>query len=552
MKSMDSIGKLFTLDFNPSGPGADVGATSTPRINTYGSAFTAPSVNEDYTLAAVERKPMDVAGPAGASAYSPRPTTNPFVLNLDSPAADQRVEALRQIWLQVQDQGAMVFVDDADVLVEKVSMQISPPYQMRLCKYALNTLMEFWQNVEFASIIKFSTLKRLTRSLLTTLLDQSLRAIESGDKVIKALNVLALKVLENAKRTHAFGTLFELLSESITEDSEQLGDLIVKCLLKLTKVLWQTIQDIELDGLLQKMHAFFRAHPARSFRDGNDMRLRTVKKILGEVARLKGKEVRQIALNVSGDAGSEIVRLCNQFLGIEGSSGGLAAGASASPKRSLPASPSRPVRSVVPEGAGDDPRADQVARLFQKLHQAENAKAALEELYEFREANGDYDLSPHMDLVSRPFQAWIQRGFKRIQNRREAGAARKPTADYYKERLRAIRARAAQVKESSFGNLSYGGPSPTKPARPTQFTAPAATPGAAGGADRSISDLRSRLNGVRKSAGLYRAPEAKENMDANQVAQPAEQAAESTTGPSKATGGLASIRARLAAVRSQP
>lgn len=475
------------------------------------------------------------------------PTTNPYVLALDTASVEQRTEAVRQIWLQVQEKGAMVFIQDADALVKKVADQITSPFHMRLCKYALNTLMEFWQNIDFAGKISFPTLKSLTKSLLETLLDQSLHDVANGDKVMKAINVLTLKVLENAKRTHSFGALLDLLSDAGNQGTRQFTDLIVKCLRKLTKVLGQTVEEIDLDNVLSKINSFFVKHPAHTFQSQDDIRFRTVRRLLVELVNIKGEYVRSRSMLVTGDASSTIVRYCDQLLGrqpaaerpnrsLPGSKQQLP---SSLPKRStisseVKKSPKRNISAVIPTGVEDDGRTQKVAMIFKSLHQTDTAKQALEQLYNFKAANPSYDLTPHLEMVSKAFQAWIQRGFKRIEDRKSGTAPSTGSAAHFQERLRALRARAAQIKGSSYGSLSYGQPSPPRPVQGVSMPDNQRID--------SLDELRNRFNGIR--GGIKSVEEAKENQNSSNAIASSDPATDTRK------AGIDSIRARLASMRA--
>jgi len=416
------------------------------------------------TYSSPARQPIHSQNGYGA-AESPAQTGNKpphkDVIALEKKGVEERVEALRQIWLKVQEEGAMIYANDADVLVERVAAQIAPPYQMRLCKYALNTLMEFWQNLDFAAIVSYETLRSMTRTFLLTLLDQNLRDTESGDKVMKALNVLTLKVLENAQRTDAFGCLLDLLSESVkSKETGQFPDLVVKCILKLTKVLPQTIGDINLRALVESIHGFLSENPPTySFPDPSDNRLRTVRRLIEEITNLRGREMQNLAVSVSGSPSAPIVRYVEEVFGITGAPGSPPGGSEINRQHyydSYDNYPSRPVGAILPTEVSSDPRSTQVAMMYKRLHMTDQAKQALEELYEFTKTNKDYDITPHMNMVSRPFQSWIQRGFKRIEERKNRPQNTESSASHFQERLRSLRARAAQIRGGSFGALSYG------------------------------------------------------------------------------------------------
>ena len=87
-------------------------------------------------------------------------------------------------------------------------------------------------------------LRKLMEELLQRLADDNLASMDQGQSVVRALNVLMLKVLENVDANNAFTVLLLLLRDSSTLMVEMPADtvrpkfteLIMKCLWKLAKV----------------------------------------------------------------------------------------------------------------------------------------------------------------------------------------------------------------------------------------------------------------------------------------------------------------------------
>ena len=136
----------------------------------------------------------------------------------------------------------------------------------------------FWQTFQIkrlAHAVKEGTLDNLITELLLWLLDERVPLMDDGSQLLKALNVLMLKILvckyfffmlsfarhlcflqwfcfhqqDNAERTSSFVVLINLLrpldpsrwpsptpTESLAVKNQKFSDLVVKCLIKLTKV----------------------------------------------------------------------------------------------------------------------------------------------------------------------------------------------------------------------------------------------------------------------------------------------------------------------------
>ncbi|CAK9177882.1 unnamed protein product [Ilex paraguariensis] len=103
--------------------------------------------------------------------------------------------------------------------------------------------------------------------------------MDDGSQLRQALNVLMLKILDNAKRTLSF---------------VKFSDFDVKCLIKLTKVLQSTIYEVDLDRILQSIHLYLQELGMEEIRrraGDDDKPLRRVKTVLHELVTLRGTAI---------------------------------------------------------------------------------------------------------------------------------------------------------------------------------------------------------------------------------------------------------------------
>ncbi|GJV67843.1 reverse transcriptase domain-containing protein [Tanacetum coccineum] len=68
------------------------------------------------------------------------------------------------------------------------------------CEYVLDTLMQVFEDKWFAHAVKERTLDNLITEILIWLLDERVPRMHDGSQLLKVLNVLMLKILDNAKR----------------------------------------------------------------------------------------------------------------------------------------------------------------------------------------------------------------------------------------------------------------------------------------------------------------------------------------------------------------
>ncbi|URD81256.1 CLASP N terminal [Musa troglodytarum] len=165
-----------------------------------------------------------------------------------------------------------------------------------------------FQLKKLAHAVKEKTLDNLITELLLWLLDERVPLMDDGSQLLKALNVLMLKILDNAERTSSFVVLINLLkpldssrwpspvsSEALITRNQKFSDLVVKCLIKLTKVLQSTIYEVDLDRVLQSIHVYLQELGMEEIRrraGADDKPLRMVKTVLHELVKLRGTAIK--------------------------------------------------------------------------------------------------------------------------------------------------------------------------------------------------------------------------------------------------------------------
>eukprot|EP00899_Mesostigma_viride_P007986 jgi/Mesvir1/17189/Mv07609-RA.2 len=417
---------------------------------------------------------------------------------------------------------------DADRLVGMLAAKVpvtfaSAAVSARACKYVLNTLMQLFQLRVMATAVPEGTLRTLVSELLLRLLDEDVLKVEDGQQLVRALNVLMLKILENAVRTSSFCVLLSLFRPydpaagpsplpSMSQEAARglpgakFLDLIVKCLIKLTKALAQTIHDIDVDKLLLAIHAYLSALGVEEIRRravADDKPLRMVKTVLHELTKLKGGAIKSHLSLIPTDTEPPPIILAYIDLNLQNLS--QAAGGAAPPTASssvpnvplaTPAVMANGARvgtpsplgqssraagvdltpaptSATPSGVAASPMADlksELAAVFKKIGDKATTAAGLEELYRFTKVHPEIDISPHLSKTSEAFRLYIQRGLAKVEaelRQREAtGAASAAagvapgtvsTAASYKERLRMLES-SAPLAGGSGGAAAQGAP----------------------------------------------------------------------------------------------
>lgn len=171
----------------------------------------------------------------------------------------------------------------------------------RQLKYMLNTLMLILGKKSHSKTLSLVTLKKLLQALLLPMLEDVLSQKEEGKQLLKVFNVAVLKALDNCERTHAFVSLLQLMRELIPplaagvdlkQPYPKMAELVLKCLLKLVKVLTSSVADVSLEAVLRELHLFFTAHPPLSWRRRTDeLPLEAARTLLDRFVKSRGFDV---------------------------------------------------------------------------------------------------------------------------------------------------------------------------------------------------------------------------------------------------------------------
>ena len=100
----------------------------------------------------------------------------------------------------------------------------------------------------------------LAEQLLTRLLIENLDKVgenKEGELILKNLNSSMLRLLENCNHTYIFCVLFNLLRKyKDFNKMPKLPGLIIKCLLKLSKILEKLIDKLNIEKILIAIHEY--------------------------------------------------------------------------------------------------------------------------------------------------------------------------------------------------------------------------------------------------------------------------------------------------------
>ena len=137
----------------------------------------------------------------------------------------------------------------------------------------------------------------LVEQLLTRLLIENLDKIgenKEGELILKNLNSSMLRMLENCQHTHIFCTLFGLLKKYKDDRSmPKLPGLIIKCLLKLSKIMERIIEKLDVERFLISVHEYLAVVDHTSKSQNDELGIRICKTLINEVVKLRTEKVQE-------------------------------------------------------------------------------------------------------------------------------------------------------------------------------------------------------------------------------------------------------------------
>jgi hypothetical protein len=517
--------------------GAPFGLTAVPAHLLGSSGKIAPS------------SPASAPNAASILSRSPARMLQAWLQDINSADAVKSVEGMKDLHhLLKDDNEAIVYFSHADAIAtclsEKYQTVLSArPFtadSSRLVKYALNTLHAMVHRRQFTRVMSQPTLKAMMRGLLEKLQDESITTLPDSSGINKMLNMMMLKVLDSTDRTTGFVLLLELLREAVTPltatpvggkiPASRLGELIMKCLLKMNKV---ALSEVNVAAVLREFHNFFVAHPAASWKNREDEQyFPSIKSILQRFVHHVGFDVYKHLYLIPSwmstnpplilqyirfmlvqekdrtTSSSDIQRLCADALGGNPADGSLVDPDQLPPIQARP--PPLKIRATglpapqfhLPKPANPQQIKEAVSILFRKILQPETSRQGLLDLYYLQRDHGqDVDLESALVLCSQPFSDLVRHTLSHfhdidIESSSEVRDPNSPSIevaaviDGYQDRLRSVQHRfglpsriGSSPSVSSFtsaptpafgANLSYGSsyvPTPSYHVGPTSVVA---------------------------------------------------------------------------------
>merc|ERR1719507_369479 len=294
-----------------------------------------------------------------------------------------------------------------------------PGEVMRVFQYLTMVLMSMYHNGDIPKTASPAAIHDLVHAIISVLLEPEVAGFPQGAQLIRALNVLTVKIVDRSDHTNITSAFLRLLRESVGNPTlaPKYVELVMKCLWKVIRSLpngW--MEDLNVDLVLSDLHDFLRANPTSYWKtQESDTPVRTVKTVVHTLTKLMGDAVLDPLGLIKKPENSELVpylrKLLSNGIGKENTeNNGQQADSNnmqASNKTTFA------VKKAIPRFSKSDH--ETLAEIFKKIGHKEQTQQGLQELYNFKKQNPDANLAPFLDKSSQYFRDYIEKGLKKIE-----------------------------------------------------------------------------------------------------------------------------------------
>lgn len=167
-----------------------------------------------------------------------------------------------------------------------------------LLKYLLTAFFKLSLIKEVLENCNYETVFNAYCSILKSILFENLENIGSqdeGKKIIKSLNALMLKLMENFNINLTFSALIKILG-CCRQDDSKICQLAIKCLLKLSNIFPSLINNLDIEKMLyyifEFIYNFEKTNPDLATQSLNDeMCLKILRTLVHEIIKIKNEDI---------------------------------------------------------------------------------------------------------------------------------------------------------------------------------------------------------------------------------------------------------------------
>ncbi|OMJ83062.1 hypothetical protein SteCoe_16098 [Stentor coeruleus] len=110
-----------------------------------------------------------------------------------------------------------------------------------------------------------------------------------GEQAIKILNQILIKVLEFSQTNAIFDIMFKLLTTYKSSSNTKLTGILIKCILKLAKIIQTLHDEINLEKILWSIHEYLTSNELAN----EELGLKAMKTIVNEIVKILGEDIHK-------------------------------------------------------------------------------------------------------------------------------------------------------------------------------------------------------------------------------------------------------------------
>ncbi|KAK8386171.1 hypothetical protein O3P69_010709 [Scylla paramamosain] len=196
------------------------------------------------------------------------------------------------------------------------NLNINKEECIKIYRSLTSCLMTVFNNKQLGTKATRDVLRDVVHVLIHIILDHRLSQLEDGPQIIRAINVLVVRIVEKAQFTHVFSALLKLLHESVGSGGGcKFTELVMKCNWKAIRILPSRTNDLDLDQILLDIHNFLVAYPVSTWSERpSDTPLRTIKTVIYTLSKAYGHSILGHFSKIDNTQGSELHKYLTKSL----------------------------------------------------------------------------------------------------------------------------------------------------------------------------------------------------------------------------------------------
>lgn len=205
---------------------------------------------------------------------------------------------INELITKKMDEASESLIRNANFLIDAISKVLYDVFNktqdkvpLKFGKYFISIVNKICSIKEIIRNVEEKRLLILVEQLLLKLLIPGLDTLgerKEGEAMFRNLNNTILRILENCQPTEVFVVFLTLLKKYKGYNKiEKLSGIIVKCLLKVTRIMDQIVDKLNIERILLIIHEYLLTNPSSNSVKSDDVGIRITKTIINELVKLR-------------------------------------------------------------------------------------------------------------------------------------------------------------------------------------------------------------------------------------------------------------------------